>query len=275
MRNHVNETWNGWSRFLMTAPALAALAVLTCSVTIAHAQQADQQQPGFWATSSAEVHVKPDQAIVYMAIRSSSSTAMDALADCDHKMQIVEQALDGIGLKGKYRFSESHFGSIRVNYPPQPYQSNQAPLMEISRYIFVTFEAADMADPGFDQKLAGVIDVLCKSGAAQADAQNQPVNLPGAGSVIYTLKNPEPAFLDASRQAADRAKSLAQATAQGMGVTTKGILDVRIARPLVQPIVGPNNALNPLNELHLAVSSYVNDDVTVQATVTAGYSIQH
>jgi uncharacterized protein YggE len=257
------------------SPAFVVFAVLMYSATFAHAQ-ADQQQPGFWVTSAAEVHVKPDQAIVYMAIRCSSSATTDALADCDHKMQVIQQALEGIDLKGKYRFSEDHFGSVRVTYPPQPYQSNQPPLMEISRYIFVTFEAADMADPHFDQKLAVVIDVLMKSGAVQADTQIQPVNLPGGGSVIYTLKNPELAFLEASRKAAERAKSLAQETAQGMGVTTKGIVDVRITRPFVpQQIVGPNNALNPLNELHLEVSSYVKDDVTVQATVTAGYSIQH
>jgi hypothetical protein len=57
-----------------------------------------------------------------------------------------------------------------------------------------------MADPHFAEKLAGTIDVLTKSGAVQPDARTQPVNLPSAGPVIYTLKNPEPAFLEATRQ---------------------------------------------------------------------------
>ena len=178
---------------------LAVFTVLACSATLARAQ-ADLQQPGFGVTSSAEVHAKPDQAILYMAIRCSASATIDALAECDHKMQVTQEALDGIDLKGKYRFSEDHFGLIRVTYPPTPYPSNQPPLMEVSRYIFVTFEAADMADPHFAEKLAGTIDVLTKSGAVQPDAQTQPVNLPSAGPVIYTLKNPEPAFLEATRQ---------------------------------------------------------------------------
>jgi uncharacterized protein YggE len=256
-------------------PVLVLCAVLAYSATIAYAQ-ADQQQPGFWVTSSAELHVKPDQAIVYMAIRCSASATLDALADCDHKTQVIQEALDGINLKGKYRSSEDHFGSIRVTYPPAPYSSNQPPLMEVSRYIFVTFEAADMANPQFAQKLAGVIDVLTKAGAVQPDTQGQPVNFPSPGPVIYTVKDPEPAFAEATRQAAERAKSLAQVTAQGMGITTKEIMDVRITRPFQQQVaLGPTNILNPLNELHLQFSSYVQDDVTIQATVTAGYSIQH
>ena len=105
----------------------------------------------------------------------------------------------------------------------------------------------------------------------------QPANLPSAGPVIYTLKNPEAAFLEANRQAAERAKSLAQQTAQGLGVTTKGIMEVRITRPLVPQFLGPpnNNTFNPLSALHLQYSSYMKDDVTVQATVTAEYSIEH
>ena len=98
---------------------LVLFAVLACSATFAYAQ-ADLQQPGFWVTSSAEVHVKPDQAIVYMAIRCSASSTLDALADCDHKTQLIQEALDGIDLKGKYRCSENHFGSIRVTYPRRP-----------------------------------------------------------------------------------------------------------------------------------------------------------
>src|SRR6202047_96640 len=143
-------------------PELVLFAVLACSATLARAQ-ADLQQPGFWVTSSAEVHVKPDQAILYMAIRSSASATIDALAECDHKMQVTQEALDGIDLKGKHRFSEDRFGLIRVTYPPTPYPSNQPPLMEVSRYIFVTFEAADMADPHFAWKLAGTIRVVSKT----------------------------------------------------------------------------------------------------------------
>ena len=148
--------------------------------------------------------------------------------------------------------------------------------MEVSRYIFVTFEAEDMANPQFPQKLAGVIDVLTKSGAVRPDTQAQPVNFPSAGPVIYTVKNPEPAFAEATRQAAERAKSLAQITAQGMGITAKEIMDVRITPGLLAAgRARTPNALNPLNELHLQFSSYVQDDVTIQATVTAGYSILH
>jgi uncharacterized protein YggE len=256
-------------------PAILVFVVLACSATFAHAQ-ADQQEPGFWVTSSAEVHAKPDQAILYMAVHCSASATVDALADCDQKMQAIQQALDGIDLKGKYRYSEDYFGSIRITYPPTPYSSNQPPLMGVSRYIFVTFEAPDMADPRFPQKLASAIDVLTKAGAVQPDTQIQPPNLPSAGPVIYTLKNPEPTFLEATRQAAEQAKSLAQETAKGMGVTTKGIIGVRITGPTgARLAILPNNTPNPLAELHLQYSSYVKNDVTVQATVTAEYSIQH
>ncbi len=120
--------------------------------------------------------------------------------------------------------------------------------------------------------------MLTKSGAAAAGYAEHNPHLPSAGPVIYTLKNPEPAFLEATRQAAERARSLASKKRHRASESqTKGIIDVRITRPLVQQFLGPpnTNSLNPLNELHLQYSSYVKDDVTVQATVTAGYSIQH
>jgi hypothetical protein len=42
---------------------LAWIVALACPISVARAQT-DPQQPGFWVTSSAEVHVKPDQASI-------------------------------------------------------------------------------------------------------------------------------------------------------------------------------------------------------------------
>jgi len=64
---------------------LVLFSVLVGSATFARAQ-ADQQLPGFWVTSSAEVHVKPDQAILYMSIRCSASATVDALAWIIHDL---------------------------------------------------------------------------------------------------------------------------------------------------------------------------------------------
>jgi len=232
------------------------------------------QRSGFWVTSSAEVNAKPDQAIVYMMLRSSAPLTVDALAETNRKTETLKQALDSIGLAGKYRFSADHFGPVRVaqqmpyGYPPQPQ------LMEVSKYIFVTFEAADLSDPQFDQKVAAAIDQITKAGAVQADTQPQPVGTP-ANAIVYTIKNPEPAYLEASRQAAERAKSIAQETAKALGVTTKGIIDVRLNRILAPAgIIRAPNVLNPQDELRLQYYSTSKDTIVIQATVTAEYAIQ-
>ena len=251
---------------------LLVLAAILFSVLPAHGQV--DQRPGFWVTTSAEVQLKPDQAIVYMMIRSSAPLTVDALADSNRKAEAIEQALGSMGLKGKFRFSTDHFGPVRVNQPPPYGYPPQPQLMEVSKYVFVTFEAADLSDPHFDQKVAAVIDQITKSGAVQADTQPQPMGIP-ANAIVYTVKNPEPAYLEATRQAADRAKSTAQETAKGLGVTTKGLIDVRINRPLGSAgIVRQPNLLNPLDELHLQYYSTSNDAIVIQATVTAEYAIQ-
>jgi uncharacterized protein YggE len=252
-------------------PGLLVFAAVAFSVFPAYAQT--DNRPGFWVTSSAEVHATPDQAIVYMMIRSSAPLSLDALTENSRKTEAVGQALDSMGLKGKYRFSADHFGPLRTGqtmpygYPPQPQ------LIEVSKYIFVTFEAADISDPHFDQTVAGVIDQITKSGAVQADTQQQPVGT-AANAIVYTVKNPEPSYLEATRQAADKAKSTAQETAKALGVTMKGIIDVRINRPLAPPgIVRQPNITNPLDELHLQYYSASKDGIVIQATVTAEYAI--
>jgi uncharacterized protein YggE len=255
----------GYSGFLL-------LAAIAFTVLPAHGQT--DQRPGFWVTSSAEVQVKPDQAILYMMIRSSAPLTVDALTESNRKTETLKQALDSMGLKGKYRFSTVHFGPVRINqpmpygYPPQPQP------MEASEYVFVTFDAAELSDPQFDQKVAAVIDQITKSGAVQAETQPQPVGT-AANAIVYTVKNPEPAYLEASRQAAERAKSTAQETAKALGVTTKGIIDVRINRPFAAGgIVRQSNVVNPLDELHLQYYSTSKDAIVIQATVTAEYAIQ-
>jgi uncharacterized protein YggE len=245
----------------------ATLAFLTLP---AFAQ--NDQRPGFWVTTSAQVDVKPDEAILIMAIRSSAPASVDALSDSDRKMQAVAQVLDATGLEGKYRFSDNHFGTVRATFQPQPQFEQPSTLMQTVRYIFVTFDGTEIADPGFEHKVAGIMDQLMKSGATQADMQPQGIGT-SANSIIYTIKNPEPSFLEASRQAGQRAKATAEETARGLGVTTRGIIDVRVNRPFAQPPVRGPNVLNPLDELHLEYYSPSKDSLVIQATITAEYAI--
>src|SRR5271169_1749672 len=64
---------------------------------------------GFWVSGSAAVTMKPDQAIVFMVVQGSAACAAGALVQNQRIVQQVDQAMDAMGLEGKYRFSANHF----------------------------------------------------------------------------------------------------------------------------------------------------------------------
>jgi len=254
---------------------IVILLVVAIFPEIAFGQTNRTKIHGFWVAGSAAVTAKADEAVVFMVVRGSASCAAGALSQNEQLAQQVAQALDAIGLKGKYRFSESHFspgGSSALGFRPYDPRGLQQPSsFEVKKYVFVTFDEADLSDPGFDQKLAATIDGLVRAGAQQPELPPQLAQLRLTSPVVFTLKNPGPALLDAVHSAMERARTLAQEVARSSGVKLAGIIDARVNRPLEVPLPRQQQP-DILEELHLQFYSTSKDGVTIPATFAVEYS---
>ncbi|MGA8220895.1 MAG: SIMPL domain-containing protein [Candidatus Acidiferrales bacterium] len=237
---------------------------------------------GFWVAGSASVSVKADEAIVFMVIRTSAMTAADALSRNDATSTQVEESLDKLGLSGKYRFSAPHFDSgatpalaiprapVFGPYNPRVFQRRPCGY-EVTKYVFVTFDESDLSNPLFDQVLAGAIDGLASAGAQQPEISPQVAPSEKIGAVLFTVKDPGPAQLEAIHQAAERARALGEEVAKNSGVKITGILDARVNRPL-EVALPRQQELSVLDELHLRYYATSRDAITIPATFAVEYS---
>jgi len=256
-------------QFALTTSMLAALA------PAAPAQFARSKNPGFWVAAEAEVPVKPDRAIVLMMIRSCAPTASMAVTENDVTANQIENALDGLGLKGHYRLSTARFESPAFPHAPNPafaIRPAQGFPHQVAKYVFVTFEGDDIERPDFEQTIAQTIDALTKAGA-------QPVEFPQFGipsrnaTVLFTIEHFETASLEANRLAASRARSIAEAEAKSLGVRITGILDARVNRPLEVTLPRLRES-NVFDDLQLRYFSTSKDNLRVSATFAAEYAIR-
>jgi hypothetical protein len=248
-------------------------AVITPAIAFGQTKRTKIQ--GFWVAGSAAVSVKPDEAIMFMVVRGTASAASEALAQNERITQQIEQAMEGMGLKGKYRFSANHFspaGNPAMGFRPfDPRGLQQPGSLTVTKYVFVTFDQADQSNPAFDQILAASIDGLTRAGAQQPEMSPQLAQMRITGPVLFTVKDPGPALLEAVRQATERARTLGQEVARNSGVKLAGIMDARVNRPL-EVTLPRQQEPNIVEELHLQYYSLSKDGVTIPATFAAEYS---
>jgi uncharacterized protein YggE len=235
---------------------------------------------GFWVAGSATVTVKPDEAIVFMVVRGSGRTAAEAMAQNERISAQVERAMGGLGLKGKYRFSANHFSSgggpwTGPGLTVRPYAFDPRGLQqtgfEVTKYVFVTFEEADLSNAVFDDKLAATIDGLTEAGAQQPQTPPQLAQLRIAGPVLFTVRDPGPGLSEAVRQAEARALAMGQEVARNSGEKLGKILDARVNRPLEAGLPRLQER-SVLEELQLQYYSTTRDGVTIPATFAVEYS---
>lgn len=254
----------------------ALLTVASFSAPIVWGQTGQTQRRGFWVAGSAEVTVRADEAIVIMVVRASAPVASEAYARNEQITGAVEQTLEDLSLNGKYRFSGDQFDFARIPYAPvgtyiQP--GRQSPFPEVTKYVFVTFDEPDLSNATFEQKLASTIASLTQAGATAPTVFPQGVLPQGIATVVFAVKEPGPALLEATAQAIDQAKSMGRETAKRLGVRITGVIDARINRPL-EVALPRQQDLNVINELNLKYYSASKDQVTIPATCALEYSIK-
>ncbi len=260
-----------------------AVLVLAMAPTASFGQAKRTRIHGFWVAGSAEVTVKADEAIVYMVIRTSGSNVEIAVDKNEQLTRDVGNALDAIGLAGKYKFSANHFNSPRafprLFVPPtRPYTApyfSRAPeqtcSFEVTKHAFVNFDEEDLAAPDFDVTLARTIDTLTLVGAQQPEITPYFPQTRISGPVIFTVRDPGTALREAIRLAQEKAQALGEDVAKNSGVRITGILDARVNRPL-EVMLPRQQELNVLDELQVRYYSSSKDAVTIPATFAVEYS---
>jgi Protein of unknown function (DUF541) len=253
---------------------VAAFAVLLFPCA-ALAQGKPSKFGSFWVTGTSAVTVKADRAVIVMEIRISSGLVGDAIAVNDQMTQAVTQELERRGLGGKYRFSGTHYlsrsASLMIQRAVVPAISGQPTCLEVKKYVFVTFDESDLANPAFDDILAGTIDALKNGGAHEPEQTPQPAGTELAGPVWFTVKDPQPVVLAAIRQAMEQARAQAEEIARISGRKLGPIMDARVNRPLMVELPRQQD-LTILDELNLKYLGTSKDAVTIPATFSAQYS---
>jgi uncharacterized protein YggE len=266
--------------------ALGALVISLAPVQ-AFAQQDRRNDRGFWVTGTSEVTVRPDEALIVMQLRSTGPTVAEAFDSSEQTIQQLSQSLNSSGLQLKYTFTSSRVSSwasgnrlaplYQPRLAPQPMRPFQPAFQlcgtEAIRYVIVTFDADDLAGPGFEKRAAVAIDTLVKGGAEPAHLSSRGDAIATVGPLLFTLKIPENAELESVRLAQARAKQQAEHVAAEGGFKLGGIIDARVNRPLMVTLPQQQD-LSILDELHIRVFSASKDAITIPATFAVEYAVR-
>lgn len=264
---------------------IAMVLIVALSPMCAFAQSDRAKDRGFWVAASSEVTVPADEGIVIMVIRSAAPGADNALAQNQQTTQQVMRTLNDLHLEGKYRFTANRLSNTS-DAPAvfHPYQTGSAPFspslyrpgsscdrptFQVSKYVLVTFDASDLADPEFDRTLAATIDALTDAGALQLELPAEATQT--RSPVFFALKDSQPAQLGAIRQASERARAQAEEVAKSLGVKLGPIIDARVNRPLELQLPRVQQ-LTILDEVGLRFYSNSKDAVSIPATFAVQFS---
>ncbi|SRR5579884_873103 len=198
------------------------------------------------ATGNASVYVQPDQVIIDATVTTQGKTAQEAGTANATQTTAVLAALNMLLGSGANIQTINYTVSPNYNYPP-----SGAPVLvgySASNTVEVTLGNLSLAGP--------VIDTATQAGATTVSG------------LRFTLKNMEPAKLQALQQAATRAQSHAAAMASALGASVGAIVTLQegaAVQPVVYPVMAaaPEGTPTPVNPGLVEVSA----TVTLQAAL--------
>ncbi len=207
----------------MKAPWLAVLFVLACAGTLSlRAQESGvNPTPNINASATGKVSAKPDVAIVFMTVRSTSSLAANALEQNNKKVADIRAELTELGYKDTdVKFSGNRFGpSGGGNY----YAGGQRPPgFDVYDNFCVYIQGPDLDDvTQFNKKVSLLLDELSTVGASASVATP---GYPGGSSVVsFAIKDAASYEKEATAQAFDKVRPLAEEMARHMKVHITGV----------------------------------------------------
>jgi uncharacterized protein YggE len=227
----------------------------------------ENQKPAIGVSTNGEINAKPDVAIILMTVRSTSPLAADALDQNNKKVEDVRARLTALGYKDEQvKFSGSAFGPSGggVFYAG----GQRPPGFDVYDNFYVYIGGPELNDAAqFNKRVSALLDELIKVGAVAGNMPN--TNISMAGVVLFSVKDPTPYEKQATLQALDKARPLADDIAQRMKVQITGI-DWVSESPAGRIGIGlPADALDAVPYEYLSSSI---DEVPVRVRVDVRYA---
>ena len=182
-------------------------------------------EPYITASATGRVSAEADLAIVFLVIRSTAPLASDALAQNMRKAREIEARVTALGLKERTKFSGNRFAPATGPYYGGPRPAASA--FEISEYVYVFFEGAELKDKRqFEKRVGEVVDEMTRLGAVAGDSPITRISSQVPYAVAFTVKDPSPHLAEVLRQATEKVRASAAEIARGLRVQITGIAGV-------------------------------------------------
>jgi uncharacterized protein YggE len=206
----------------MAAPALRGLGLACLAVAAAAPAAAQmgpmQPEPAITTQGMAEVRIASDRARLAFIVETQARTAREAAQQNSERMDRVVRALRDAG--GTTVTVETGGYELHPVYsqPGMDRDERFVPTIEAYRAVnHVNARADDVT------RVGGLIDAAIGAGANRIS------------SLRFEAKDPEPARLEAVRQAVGKARAEAQAAAEALGVTLGMPLEVNVGMDYYAP----------------------------------------
>ena len=242
----------------MGAPSLSAQQVPT------------NPKPTINVSADGKASAKADVAIVFMSVRSTSPLAADALEQNNKKVQEVKSRLSALGYKDEQvKFSGNRFapagGRVYIVGAQRPTG------FDVYNNVIIYLDPQLLNDPAqFNARASSLLDELSKAGASPTEMPISSMSMGGSSVVAFSVKDPAPCEKQATLQALEKARPLADEIARRMKVQITGIESTTVSpmgRSGAQVQAG-----TPLEEVPYEYFSSSMDEVPVRVRVDVRYT---
>jgi uncharacterized protein YggE len=230
-------------------------------------------KPTIGVTSTGKTSAKPDVAIVFLSVRSTSPLAADALEQNNKKIQEVKTRLTALGYKDEQvRFTGNRFApsGAGIFYP-----GGQRPTgFDVYNNFYVYLDPALLNDIAqFNARVGALLDEASKAGAAPDNTPISNMSMGGSSIVVFALKDPAPYEKQAMLQALEKARSDADEIAAHMKVQITGIESTSTTSTGRSGVMAGMPA-SPLDDVPYAYFSSSIDEVPVRVNVSVRYTFK-
>jgi uncharacterized protein YggE len=193
-----------------------AAALALASALPASAQQQPEAPPALTVQGVGEARIPSDRGRIDFMVETQARTAQEATTQNADRMQRVVSALRTTG--GQTVTVETGGYELQPIYRQVPRDESGIPVIEAYRAVnHVRVRADDVT------RVGALLDAGIAAGANRI------------AGLSFEAKDPEPARLDALRQAVTKARAEANAVAAAMGVTLANPLEVNINADYMYP----------------------------------------
>jgi uncharacterized protein YggE len=246
---------------------IVAVVFVLSGMLLLRAQEVEK--PTISVTAAGKAIAKPDLAIVFLNIKSTSPLAADALSQNSKKVEEVKGRLAALGYKDdKVRFSGNRFAPAGSG--SGIFYGGQRPTgFDVYNFVLVYLDGPDFKDAdSLNTRVSNILDEMSKLGAAPYEMPISRISMGGASVVAFTVKDPSPSEKEAYLQAMEKARPIADDIARRMKVQITGVDSVTsAAQSRIQ-----DQYPNPLDELSYQYFSSSMEEVPVRVSLTVRFS---